>query len=266
MEVEEVLTASPTTWGVVVVDQEYLKMEPQEDTLFHTVWEELEERLVRPVAAAAVVRVMEMVVTVEIVSLTEHQLPQIQVVVVAAVVDSYLYQGTAVTAVAVIVLSCGFNKEKVSMKSIAIILIILISLFCFSNYSEAKTFAQIINNRIYWIGSFDILPPFHPSAGQFIDITKLSPQPKEGYVYNGTSFNPSPVSLKIITNKELWGRFIDIEKENLIVSTDKKVKRFLFELQMSDNFNLDDAKVKTVINGLETLSLIAVGRAIEILK
>ena len=148
----------------------------------------------------------------------------------------------------------------------AIILAILLSLFVFSGYSEAKIFAQIIQGKVYWIGNFDVLPPFHPSAGQFIDITTLTPQPKEGYLYDGTSFNPPPAPLKIITNKELWERFLETEKENLVISADKRVKRLLFELQMADTFNLDDTKVKSAINGLETLGLIGVGRAIEILK
>lgn len=152
------------------------------------------------------------------------------------------------------------------MKFIAIILIVLLSLFCFSDYSYAKTFAQIIGGKVYWIGNFDTPPQFHPNAGQFIDITSLSPQPKEGYLYDGTNFSPPPAPLKIVTNKEFWARFIETEKENLVASTDKRVKRLLFELQMTDNFNLNDAKVKTAINGLETLGLIAVGRAVEILK
>jgi len=153
-----------------------------------------------------------------------------------------------------------------SIKFIAIILAILLSLFIFSGYSYAKTFAQVLQGRVYWIGNFDTLPPFHPSAGQFIDITSLTPQPKEGYLYDGVNFNSPPTPLKIITNKELWTRFLETEKDNLIISTDKRVKRLLFELQITDSFNLDDTKVKAVINGLETLGLIGVGRATEILK
>ena len=46
-----------------------------------------------------------------------------------------------------------------------------------------KTFAQILNNKVHHIVQYDSLPEFASNI-EFIDITTLNPQPKEGWIYN----------------------------------------------------------------------------------
>ena len=49
-------------------------------------------------------------------------------------------------------------------------------------------YAQILNEKVHWVGNYDKKPNFHPKAGKFIDITDLETQPKEGWEYENESF------------------------------------------------------------------------------
>jgi len=57
-------------------------------------------------------------------------------------------------------------------------------------------YAQILNDKVHWIGEYDTPPEFNESVGLFIDVTELEEQPKEGWSYN--SENQS-----FLTNEEV---------------------------------------------------------------
>lgn len=54
-------------------------------------------------------------------------------------------------------------------------------------------YAQILNNKVHWIGEYDKEPKFHKKAGDFIDITDLAEQPEEGWDYDGEFIAPAVV-------------------------------------------------------------------------
>ena len=55
-------------------------------------------------------------------------------------------------------------------------------------------FAQILNNSVHWVFSADVRPEFAPDI-IIIDITDISPQPAEGWLYDGVTFTaPEPTA------------------------------------------------------------------------
>lgn len=84
-------------------------------------------------------------------------------------------------------------------------------------------------------------------------------------------FDPRPVK-RIITKLDFIGRFTDDELEAIIskskeVSTHgDKVGVFLKKLDVAEDVDLGDVRLSAGVNGMETLSLIASGRAAEILN
>ena len=99
------------------------------------------------------------------------------------------------------------------------------------------------------------------------DVTLL------GKKYNGKDEQGKPIFVDapivpdiIISNINFWDRFTEIEKETLIDSTNKKVKKFLFELKIRSEVDLTDQKLINAINTMESNSIIGIGRADEILE
>jgi len=130
-------------------------------------------------------------------------------------------------------------------------------------------FAQILNNKVHWIGEYDKTPHFHSSVGQFINIDNKTLQPQEGWLYDSETkafSEPSVVPSETVTtisNIDIWDRFTETEKENLVSSTSKKVKRFLYELKIRSS--LEVTKLRNVIHQIETAGIIETGRADEIM-
>ena len=69
-----------------------------------------------------------------------------------------------------------------------------------------------------------------------------------------------------ILSLELWDRFTEEEQENLLDSSNKKIKRFLQDLRMRPSYNKIDPKLIAIIGALENNGLIGTGRAEEILS
>ena len=81
-------------------------------------------------------------------------------------------------------------------------------------------YAQILNEKVHWVGNYDKKPNFHPKAGKFIDITDLETQPKEGWEYENKSFiQPIIAAVEV---KEV----VKIKVDTL---TDKEFKKLVLE-------------------------------------
>ena len=132
-----------------------------------------------------------------------------------------------------------------------------------------KNYALIRNNKVKQVAVFESVPTFEPEEGYWLDVTNRIVGP--GYIYNAgqDTFEEPPYekpAINIISGLELWGRFQEIEQENLVDSANKKIKRFLYELRIRPFFDLTNPKLINAINALETAGIIGVGRAAEILS
>ena len=66
-------------------------------------------------------------------------------------------------------------------------------------------YAEILNNRVRHIGEAPILPEFRPPLFA-VDLTDISPLPKEGWIYEDDSFIeaeklPPPLPLESLESK-----------------------------------------------------------------
>lgn len=83
-------------------------------------------------------------------------------------------------------------------------------------------------------------------------------------------FDPIPEN-RTISKLDFIGRFTDPELEAIISkskeanSVGDKVGVFLKKLDVAENVDLDDPRLSTGVEGMETLGLIGIGRAAEIL-
>lgn len=107
----------------------------------------------------------------------------------------------------------------------------------------------------------------------------------DGQEYNEVSYpggqvvrtvKGSPENVRVIPSSVFWRRFSETEREKIVYNADstaltiaqrKKLKRFLYELRLDAEVNLDDAGIQTIVNGMETIGTIldGAGRAAEIL-
>ncbi|PWY49347.1 hypothetical protein DK459_12625 [Achromobacter sp. RW408] len=53
-----------------------------------------------------------------------------------------------------------------------------------------KTFVQILDGRVHWKFQSAEVPNFPPSV-ELVDVTEVSPQPREGWLYQGGQFVPA---------------------------------------------------------------------------
>ena len=131
-----------------------------------------------------------------------------------------------------------------------------------------RRYANIINNKIANIAVFEHEPTFNPVNGYWYDVTEISCGKGDIYDEATDTFSKPETPVKkeaVITNRELWARFTDAEKQSLADASDKLVKKLLYDFQIKAEFNLNDQEIKDNITGLETLTLLAKGRALEIL-
>ncbi len=154
------------------------------------------------------------------------------------------------------------------MKLIIITLLIAI-LIPSIGYCQSKMYAEVEDGKVRNI--FEWKEALIPNLGPrvlIVNITQLVSKPNVGYLYDGLNFTtpPPPTILKIITKKELWSRFTEVEKNSIISSADVKVRRFILEIPILEEFNLEDTKVINAIKYLETTGIIVSGRANKILQ
>lgn len=127
-------------------------------------------------------------------------------------------------------------------------------------------FAQILQGKVHWIGEYDSPPDFHSNAGLFVEIE--DEQIKEGWSYDMGVFIATPAldPITIISNTDLWDRFLVAEQESLVDSASKQIKRFLYELRIKTVVDLSAEKLVIAINALESAGIIGAGRATKILE
>lgn len=133
-----------------------------------------------------------------------------------------------------------------------------------------KKYVRILNGKVNSIVIEDDKVEELQNAGvEIIDVTDIIPQPQTGWLYDSVTeiFSEPPVSkpITIIPNIILWDRFIETEKETLLGSANKKIKKFLYELRIRSEFDLADQKLIDAINAFESAGIIGANRAKEIL-
>lgn len=95
-----------------------------------------------------------------------------------------------------------------------------------------KKFAQIINNKLHWKFQQEQAPQFAPDI-QIVEITNVSPEPQEGWDWNGTAFIPPPVPDPILIKTLKW-EVIKRERDRRIQNGGYKVGTKWFH---SDTFS-----------------------------
>ena len=151
----------------------------------------------------------------------------------------------------------------------AIIILLISILIPVTGYCQTKIYAEVEDGKVRNIFEWKetLIPNLGPKV-LIVNITQLVSKPNVGYLYDGVNFTtpPPPVILRIITKKELWSRFTETEKNTIISSANVKVRRFILEIPILEEFNLEDTKVINAIKYLETTGLIVSGRADQILQ
>ena len=134
-----------------------------------------------------------------------------------------------------------------------------------------KTYAHIKDNKVINTVVFEDKPVFQPEEGFFLDITTKDPKPGINWSYNPATKEfkrlavITPSETRTPSNIAFWEKFKESEQETLVGSNNAKIKRFLYELRLKEQINLDDQKVVNTVNAMEKAGIIATGRAKEIL-
>ncbi len=125
-------------------------------------------------------------------------------------------------------------------------------------------YAEIISGVVRAFHELDFVPD-NTGSILFVSVEGITPEPQQGWLYDG-SFSEAPAKLlDSIPLVEFWHRFTQSEKEDLTDSSNKKIKAFLYELRLFDPVQLTDSRLITAINALETAGIIAAGRSAVIL-
>lgn len=95
-----------------------------------------------------------------------------------------------------------------------------------------KKFAQVLNNKLHWKFQQEQAPQFAPDI-QIVEITGVTPEPQEGWDWNGTSFT-APAAADPAVIKALKWEVIKRERDRRIQSNGYKVGTKWFH---SDTFS-----------------------------
>ena len=125
-------------------------------------------------------------------------------------------------------------------------------------------FAETENYIVRHIGVASILPQFPPPYGA-VDLTGFDPLPVVGDVYDpvaGTFSTPAapPAMYRV---RVLWNLLTTDEQEDLLDSSNKKVKWFCFSVRL--DVAVGQSVMLAILNGMETLTIIDATRKAELI-
>ena len=104
-------------------------------------------------------------------------------------------------------------------------------------------YAQILNNKVHWIGEYETVPHFNANVGIFIDITDLTEQPKENWDYIDGNFIDSVVLRKsVYTKAEFIAKIPKSKIRGIQIATETNddINVWIFNLPMMDKIDLND--------------------------
>ena len=115
-----------------------------------------------------------------------------------------------------------------------------------------KTYAQIVDNKVYGIFNYEVLPPFHKDI-VMIDITDRT-DINVGMDYDGTDFViPTPPTIdeqKQAKIKQLHDKYQKMYNEYLAQYPKREVDSFAVKQAEAIAYNLDNTAPTPVIDAL----------------
>ncbi len=113
-------------------------------------------------------------------------------------------------------------------------------------------YAQIINNKVHWIGNYDNQPNFNSNVGTFDNIENNKQGVKEGWncIDGIYSASIAPPKQSIFALWVFMKRFTAAERIALRSSTNATVQSILKDFECCREIDLDDQDIK---DGMDTL-------------